>query len=138
MSTFIQPCFIRKATPELQRTLELLGYTANPTQAKKGRFLLATPSIENCPDGIINDPLYVVVCQPPKCKVNGKSYIDCGKNTELFIAIAALRNDSDVWQWFTTDDHKHWEKSESELPSKFMQMEGHKASVEELIEHFKP
>lgn len=39
------------------------------------------------------------------------------------------------YQWFT--DGEVWEMSESDLPSKYMQIEGHKASVEELIEYFK-
>lgn len=133
--SFIQPCFIRKCTPELQRELEALGYFPNPIQEKKGKFLLAVPAQENVPDGIINDNLYVITHQPPKNKVNGKSFIDCGKNTELFIAIASLRNDLDRNQWFT-DGGLQWERSSDDKPSRYMMLEGHKATVEELIKQF--
>lgn len=65
-----------------------------------------------------------------------KSYcIDCGENIELFLAIAALRDDSDYMQWFTDDNI--WELNNDDLPSRYMQLNGHKATVEELIKHFK-
>ncbi len=33
--------------------------------------------------------------------VTKKGRIDCGTNEELFLAIAALRDDTDKYQWFT-------------------------------------
>ena len=65
-----------------------------------------------------------------------KSYIDCGTNEELFLSLAALRDDTDRHQWFIDDNTSIWERSNDELPSRYMQMEGHKASVEEIIKHF--
>ena len=60
--------------------------------------------------------------------------IDCGENIDLFLAIASLRDDTDKYQWFT--DGKITEMSADDMPSKYMQLEGHKATVEELIEFF--
>ncbi len=74
--------------------------------------------------------------------------IDCGTNEQLFIALAALREDSDKFQWFCDDE-------EAENKSLFFceyddvnmhihnEMDGwncegfHKATPAELIEHFK-
>lgn len=73
--------------------------------------------------------------------------IDCGNNEELFLAIAALQDDSDYMQWFVFDDdikfdgeilHKNGEfmlheKKDNALHSDLY----HKATVEELINHFR-
>lgn len=61
---------------------------------------------------------------------------NCETNEEIFLALAALRYDTDRYQWFVDDNLGIWERSDDELPSRYMQMEGHKATVEEIIEHF--
>lgn len=68
--------------------------------------------------------------------------IDCGTNEELFLAIAALRDDTDDNQWFTDGNDwflcrylkvgMHYQDMPEILFKKW-----HKATVEELIEHFK-
>lgn len=68
------------------------------------------------------------------------SFIDCGTNEELFLAIAALRDDTDENQWFT--DGYHWEICPDEVAyiNAWIDKYGfspHKAIVEELIAHFK-
>ena len=131
---FIQPCFIRKNTPELRKKLEELGYKpfgsvkyewdtgwGLSTDNRLGEF----ESFDN--NGLEN----IIKCESP----DYEDSVDCGTNEELFLALAALRDDSDYMQWFT--DGKLWEKSNSDLPSHYMQLEGHKATVEEIIEHFK-
>ena len=60
--------------------------------------------------------------------------IDCGENINLFLAIASLQNDTDKYQWFT--DGNIWELNKEDLPSRYMQLNGHKATVDELIEYF--
>lgn len=55
----------------------------------------------------------------------------------MLLALAALRDDTDRNQWFVDDVAGVWERSESELPSKYMQLNGHKATPEEIVEHFK-
>lgn len=65
--------------------------------------------------------------------------IDCGTNEELFLAIAALRDDSDNMQWFT--DGEYWNLCKEDdwsinehrwTPNIYF----HKATVSELIEYF--
>lgn len=69
--------------------------------------------------------------------------IDCGTNEELFLAIAALRDDTDKYQWFT-DGNKwimcpaikfstYWVYNDIDVNIDTV----HKATVDELIEHFK-
>ena len=65
---------------------------------------------------------------------NKPDAIDCGENIELFLAIASLRDDTDKYQWFT--DGNITEMSTEDLPSKYMMLEGHKCTVEELIKIF--
>lgn len=60
--------------------------------------------------------------------------IDCGENIDLFLAIASLRDDTDKYQWFTDD--RITEMSTDDIPSKYMQLQGHKCTVEDLIKIF--
>ena len=119
---FTQPCFIRKNTPELRKKLEELGYIMGESlNTNKSKGLICTKY----------GKVFNIICNADISKYD----IDCGTNEELFFAIAALRDDSDYMQWFT--DGKLWEKSNNDLPSHYMQLEGHKATVEEIIEKFK-
>ena len=120
---FIQPCFIRKNTPEIRKKLEELGYKYYSRDTKYG-----VESALFCHDG----KYYEVYPAKPSIY---HSIIDCGTNEKLFLALAALRDDTHKNQWFT-DGGNIWEKSNGELPSHYMQLEGHKATVEEIIEHF--
>lgn len=75
--------------------------------------------------------------------------IDCGTNEELFLALAALQDDSDENQWFVYPNENNWfkcydnniEEVRNE-PSIRMSCQSawfyksHKATVQELIEHF--
>ena len=69
---------------------------------------------------------------------DGDFGIDCGVNEDLFVALAALREDSDIHQWFTTDDCSEWYLSEHDFcPKNVVSVNRwHKATVEELISHF--
>ena len=81
-------------------------------------------------------------------KIVWKEHIDCGANEKLFLALAALRDDNDYMQWFISDKTKQFYKCTS---NKFdWQQEEianwlccisveyfRKATVEEIIEHFK-
>lgn len=118
---FTTSCFIRKNTPELRKKLEKFGYNRHPSYDNNGQYLY------------LNRGFY-------HTNVVGYSeeierMIDCGINEKLFLALATLRYDTDKNQWFT--DGKLWEKSNNDLPSHYMQLEGHKATVEEIIVHFK-
>ena len=127
---FTQPCFIRKNTLELRNKLEELGYEPNGYECfweDNSRYIITT--IDN------QGYSYYTLCIKDSCLLENELFIDCEDNEELFFAIAALRDDSDYMQWFT--DGKLWEKSNNDLPSHYMQLEGHKATVEEIIEKFK-
>lgn len=78
----------------------------------------------------------VCECQTWHCtdSDNKPHCIDCGENIDLFLAIASLRDDTDKYQWFT--DGRITEMSTDDMPSKHMQLQGHKCTVEELIKIF--
>ena len=75
--------------------------------------------------------------------------IDCGTNEELFLAIAALRDDTDENQWFIMDVEIYvdipkgtWFQSTDCNGGRCIGIQievlyCHKATVDELIEHFK-
>lgn len=121
---FTTPCFIHKNTQELRRGLEELGYK-----------MLSPIEYDNleCSDNWVNDIKSLNDC-------NG---FDCGTNEELFLAIAALRDDTDKYQWFTDGDKwilcpaikfsSYWVYNDIDVNIDTV----HKATVDELIEHFK-
>jgi hypothetical protein len=121
---FTTPCFIRKNTEALREKLEEVGYK-----------MLSPIEYDNleCSDNWVNDIKSLNDC-------NG---FDCGTNEELFLAIAALRDDTDKYQWFT-DGNKwilcpeikfstYWVYNDVDVNLDVI----HKATVNELIEHFK-
>lgn len=138
---FTTPCFIRKNTPELRLYLEILGY-----EHQKENVLpedIVGLYVDN--KGYLLEDEYAVFHIYPHIVIN------CFENIELFKAIAALRNDTDYMQWFVTDDgldkylgYERYLKGEfflSTVQNVFdnydYSFKFHKATVEELIEHFK-
>ena len=124
---FTTPCFIRKNTPELREKLRKLGYIISETLV-----------ITNFDEIVCYDNI-AYGCEYP-CEYRQKA-IDCGTNEDLFIALAALRDDTDKNQWLT--DGKIWGKFDEDSflhPIQiinYLQSKGHKATIEEIIEHFK-
>lgn len=134
---FTTPCFIRKNTPELRKKLEEFGYkdastvqdsyTAIYTDEEEGEFF--TQYLSNITDDEIA--------------------VDCGTNEELFLAIAALRDDTDNNQLFINgkgdwgvcrDNTKHGGLLGIDfygMPNDLNVDNYHKATVGELIEHFR-
>ena len=131
---FTQSCFIRKNTSELRNKLEELGYTTS-TICKGGN--IATSSILG-KYSIISD--WQLNNTNPHITWNNGHRIDCGENEELLLAIAALRDDSDYMQWFT-DGEKWLQNKQNDIEviryGEDNLINFHKATVEELIEHFK-
>ena len=144
---FTTPCFIRKNTETLRKKLEELGYeilnSGNTTLDEhnydgKGSH----KSIEEGKAIITSyGNLYGVIYNVDT--VTKKERIDCGTNEELFLAIAALRDDTDKYQWFT-DGNKwilcpeikfstYWVYNDVDVNLDVI----HKVTVNELIEHFK-
>ena len=126
---FTTAAFIRRNTLELRKKLEKFGYKryGNPYQITDDSKLITTIDGEYVP---YNVPL-------------DDSFIDCGTNENLFLAIAALRDDIDIHQWFT-DENKwiqcpdikfstYWVYNNIDINLDTI----HKATVEELIEHFR-
>lgn len=134
---FIQPAFIRKNTPELRKELEELGYAI--MYGYDTGFIITNPEF-----GVAFLPV------GPKVEVDENSnreYIDCGTNEDLFLAIAALREDTDNNQLFTNgidwaiykDNINNIGLSGFDyynLPND-IRIPLHKASVKEIIEYFR-
>ena len=128
---FTTPCFIRKNTQELRRGLEEFGYSHGKPKYyadddNKYDFIM-------CHNGIfflLSQKNHVIRNGHPLKK---RGSVDCGTNEELFLAIAALRDDTDKYQWFTDGDL--WFKCGDEVCNEGRKI--HKATVNELIEHFK-
>lgn len=145
---FTTPCFISKNTEFLRDKLESFGYKILSPLFDKGDNLISGYS------------LYFNYCAFENSDMNwfidNVRPIDCGTNEELFLAIAALRDDSDINQYFINDVRlgsinypesiipkgslmkclvDKWNYHKSEFDS--IGIPSHKASVEELIEHFK-
>ena len=144
---FTQPCFIRKNTPELRKKLEELGYEpfgsvkyewdtgwGLSTDNRLGEF----ESFHN--NGLEN----IIKCESP----DYEDSIDCGTNEELFLALAALRDGTDVNQWFVMDVEIYMDINQGDwfiatdrnkgkhIGTQIDPMYCHKATVEEIIEHF--
>lgn len=134
---FTQPCFIRKDTQELRDKLKEIGLEPHPCIMPKA-----------CDFLFVNRGFYSR--NEIGYQEEVERAIDCGTNEELFLALAALQDDSDENQWFVYPKENHWfkcydnniEEVRNE-PSTRMSCqaawfyESHKATVEELIEHFK-
>lgn len=134
---FTTPAFIRKNTLELRKKLERLGYYLHPEciDDDRGNYLF------------VNREYYLN--RPLGYSEELSRSIDCGTNEDLFLAIAALRDDTDDKQIFTNgkgdfaicrEDEKCGGLNGLEyvnMPNDFNIDNYHKATVEELIEHFK-
>lgn len=140
---FTQSCFIRKNTPELREQLKNLGY--NIDEIKEAECI-ATSHVNSKAVGISEDSFDNI---NPHRTWNCAGRIDCKDNDKLFLALAALRDDSDKNQWFVLDENYgeddygflkkgsfHFCKKDNYniyFPVGFI---CHKATVNELIKHF--
>ena len=140
---FIQPCFIRKNSPELRKKLEELGYKpfgsvkyewdtgwGLSTDNRLGEF-------ESFDDNGLEN---IIKCGPP----DYEDSIDCGDNEELFLALAALRDDTDINQWIIDEANECFGPDNSwmicdkdDMNDRVVYTHYRKATVEEIIEHFK-
>lgn len=141
---FTTPCFIRKNTPELRKKLEELGYTY--TQNGSAEWFIPIEELE-C---LVTYPAigYYQGCAGYWYEDN----VDCGTNEALFLALAALRDDTNENQWFICKEEKwdedyngeiivYYEEGDWLLWDYYSFMEDlssdfRKATKEEIIEHF--
>lgn len=145
---FIQPCFIRKNSPELRKKLEELGYEPNAYESfweDDNRYIITTIGSQGYG--------YYTLCIKNCCLLENELFIDCGTNEELFLALAALRDDTNDNQWFIAQDTMWDENYNGEITvyyeegewllwgyysfMEYMLSDFRKATVEEIIEHFK-
>ena len=156
---FTTPCFIRKNTEELRKRLEELGYIKNsPVWTDDCHIIWA---YQYSHEKGFDIPHYVIAnafdIPFDKHSLLCGKFIDCGVEEDLFLAIAALRDDSNYMQWFITDsplsvsyddsignDH-YFHRTQKAVCSFGMKIgimpllfpgSYHKATVEELINHF--
>lgn len=143
---FKQSCLIRKNTPELRDKLEEFGYKiplCSSYYEGRKRGLLCRPNLaigipDDCDDFNLDEYLK-----------NNPHIIDCGTNEKLFLALAALRDDSDINQLFKNNECDEFIKCDYDefhlftfnpldaLDNNDLSVYYHKATVKELIEHFK-
>lgn len=137
---FIQPCFIRKNTPELRKKLEELGYFPPSKIWYDKNFAICTIYRDNAGEYFIfkidDDFERIIAPSYP--------YIDCGTNEELFIAIASMTdNEYGLCDYYiVTDDYKPQYVKGSihralPLSSVIHPNCYRKATLEEIIEYFK-
>lgn len=129
---FTTAAFIRRNTPELRKKLEELGYRLSGAELNEDLCIFTEPEYG----------LYSVEFFSNIPHSDETDSVDCGTNEELFLAIAALRDDTDDNQWFTDGNDwflcrylkvgMHYQDMPEILFEKW-----YKATVEELIEHFK-
>ena len=145
---FTQKCFIRKNTAGLRRKLRKMGYTECMTLGDLSCIVISNNNY--CWNGsfdlVSSDVVNNIGFRKP--------HIDCGDNEDLFLAIAALRDDTDKYQCITNGkifmtcekddinefvaiiyDGYHFENEEERKDA--LSNRWHKLTVYELIEHFK-
>lgn len=133
---FTTSCFIRKNTSELRKKLEEFGYI----QAQNGHSEWFIPINElSCLETFNESNCYM-----GRSGLWSTSVIDCGENEELFLALAALRDDTDKNQWIIDEANEcfGWEDSwmicdKDDMNERAIYTHYRKATVEEILEHFK-
>ena len=93
---FTTKCFIRKNTPELRGKLKKMGYqVCHCAEGATAVFLMA---VEGDIHAVHYEELDIFADEVKSgtCKL-----IDCGDNEQLFLALAAMRDDTDNDQLFT-------------------------------------
>ena len=140
---FTTPCFIRKSTYKLRKKLEELGYRLFGAELNEDLCIFTEPEY-----GLYSVEFFSNIPHPDET-----DSVDCGTNEELFLAIAALRDDTNENQLFICDVN-HWDRSDNGEATVYAEIgewifcksndddcardnHYHKATVEELIEHFK-
>ena len=130
-------CFIKKNTKKLRHILRNFGYLDNTCFTCFDNFLYT-----------LYGDYYTCRDYKKFSEMRSKEFIneciDCGTNETLFLAIAALKDNTDFMQLFT--DGTHWTLSYADKFEKMPKIgklididysKYHKATVKELIEHFK-
>lgn len=127
---FTTPCFIRKSTYKLMDKLNGLGYRLFGCELNEDLCIFTEPEC-----GLYSVEFFSNITHPDEA-----DSIDCGTNEELFLALAALRDDTNANQYwvFDQDFPPHYKKGDFTI-GYFNRCSCycHVATVNELIEHFK-
>lgn len=156
--------FIRKNTPELRNKLKELEYYICPCALFEDSVWLHTSFLTDEPTvhgiGFVDEEYTGRKTIQAELDFflyeNSKSqnpWIDCGTNEEMFLALAALRDDTGEHQWFIATETVWDENYDGEITTYFekgqwmeydewsyiedMPSYFRKATPEEIIEHFK-
>ncbi len=136
---FLQSCLLRLKTQEIVNKLINLGYEF-PAKFHHLQNLVTIPykghgwgTLIALKDENVEEFL----------ELNRHNTIDCGTNEKLFFALSALNDRTDIMQWFVSE-RGNWflcvvKKFDINLANWLCcdrKNEWHKATVEELIEHF--
>lgn len=129
---FTTPCFVRVENPEKRK--ELIGWL----EGIGYKFLMR---------GLKSNVLYVdvtsgrLLCafESPviQSEMVSKGYIDCGENTELFKAMAAMNYENYREQWFVEEGRMFKCTSDKISNYSYHWLTTRKATVEEIVEYFK-
>ena len=119
-------------TQENREWLEKLGYKLCPCVGRSGQLF----TTEN---GGVHFADSDVILENEIGKTNS---INCIGNPSLFKAVSAMREDSDIWQWFTDGDSWNLCADDNYLRwcmenAPFQHPDIHKATLTELQEKFK-
>jgi acetone carboxylase gamma subunit len=120
---FTNSCFIRKNTPELREKLKYLGYDIS--SIKESSECIATSYVNEKAVGISEDSFDDT---NPHHTWNCAGRIDCSDNEKLFLALAALQDDTDIDQWFVYPKEDKWficDYSDIELKETLLLLECH-------------
>lgn len=123
---FTTPCFIRKSTYKLRKKLDELGYRLFGAELNEDLCIFTEPEY-----GLYSVELFSNIPHPDET-----DSVDCGINEDLFLAISALRDDTDENQWFVSPEGI-WVYNKGYDSILEVSLKWHKATVNELIEHFK-
>lgn len=143
---FITNCFIRKNTPDLRDKLEKMGYrVCHCTEGATAVFLMALLGEVHA---VCDEDVDMFLDDAKSVKYE---LIDCGDNEQLFIALVAMRDDTDKDQYFVHDEEIHWVNQGAYIPkgSLFKCLvdkyyldpdnttpKFHRATVNEIIDYF--
>ncbi|MDR2004142.1 MAG: hypothetical protein LBQ74_14015 [Prevotella sp.] len=144
-------------TPEMREWLEGLGYERHTYYRDYDKYIY-TRYMNDVNWFISTNDITAARYSNTLPETNPKGDIDCRSNPTLFQSIAAIRDDNDYMQWFVS---KNWrDGNNNSLPDKWVlctcntlaefgmmnnspnsytksEFGWHKATIAELIEHFK-
>lgn len=106
---FITNCFIRKNTPDLRDKLGKMGYRI--CSCAKGETAMYLMAVDGDIHAVHDEEIDIFEdeVKSGKCKL-----IDCGDDEQLFLALAAMRDDTDKDQLFTNGIDWAWYRDDTD------------------------